>query len=259
MRTPDATSLHAALRSVTPRWIRLWPLAAVAAVALAGAAWVAFVVTAGAPAPAISKLTLVLAHVGLPLVVQSVREPGFTTAETRVWRRLSEQVYDPELDGPGQVQGRRSGWYGVAAMLGAGLGLVLSGRVVVPLVVQRTGDATWQGSDDAFFLHLGAVVLGATLGAVLTRSLARSVVRRRHDRRAARARLLEEQLDATCRCRDHHLLAGRSAEGYAAHHLAPVGFASPLPGASVRRCPRTGAWWLTGPVGSWDGHVALRG
>ncbi|MDC7120689.1 hypothetical protein OMK64_03970 [Cellulomonas fimi] len=259
VRTPDATSLHAALRAVTPGWIRLWPLAAVAAVVLAGVAWVAFAVTAGTPAPAVSKLTVVLAHVALPLVLQSVREPGFTAAETRVWRRLSEQTYDPELDGPGQVQGRRSGWYALAAMLGAGLGLVLGAGVVVPRVVERTGDATWQGSDDAFFLHLAAVVLGATLGAVLTRSVARRLVRRRHDRRAARARLLEEQLDATCRCYDERLLAGRAAAGYAAHHLAPVGFASPLPGTSVRRCPRTGAWWLTGPVGSWDGHLALRG
>lgn len=259
VRTHDSATVHAALRSVTPRRIRLWPLAAVAAAVLAGAAWVAFVVTTGASAPAVSKLTLVLAHVALPLVLRSIREPGFTTAETRVWRRLCEQVYDPELDGPGQVQGRRSGWYGIAGMLGAALGLVLSVGVVAPLVVERTGDATWGVSDDAFLLHLAAVVLGATLGVVLTRSAVRGVVRRRLARRAASARLLEAQVDATCRCRDVRLLVGRAAAGYATHHLAPVGFAAPLPGAAVRRCPLTGAWWLTGPVGSWGRDLALRG
>ena len=199
---------------------------------------------------------------------RAVPLPGFTRSESQVWRGLGALRFDEDAREVTTATGDHNGWYGLAGILGATIGIVLC-AVYLDDIAQRFGAGTLWAYSTGGALTWGVTVTAfATLGYLGARNGHRRGLRKLANRRRIARHNVDYALARRCQCWQRASLTGAFALAYSATHLVGEVDEAPEParthlknlaGAAMARCPVTATLWLCGPFGRYDRFLALRG
>lgn len=193
-----------------------------------------------------------------------VRIPGFTVADSQIWRALRTVRFDAASGSVQSEDERPTGWYGLA-----GIGGIALGSFVAFLLVDVLESVLGAPPGDLVLVGVWSVGLVGVpvLAVLLAVRLHQRLLTARRDRKAAAAERLQMAEARHCRCWQVAGLRGKLASAYEEGHLERVADRRVLDvlstrlgdGATLARCTATGVLWLLVSTGASATPVAVRG